>query len=382
MTQAPQRTMASLWVAAFGLSFVLVGLGLVRVLDATGEALPPVDIDAMSQVEQMLGALGRRPARSRELRIAFLGDSTAMHFADPSRGVDRRLEPELARLEPAGTRPRVFSFVSLGFTPFTYYFLAHRIAAARPDRVILALNLHAFSDQWRAADRPRLAGWIPVRQLAEALRLPLHWIGLGADELLLYTGLVRAGDFEAWLRLTREQARCVRAWQRAEAWLQARSPWPGGLGYRLEHFAAQRASFFLPGVPERETSPLAQLRLNPVLAGIAPDHPVLEVLTATLEAFEARGIDVLVYVVPVNVEHHERLGLYRRDALRPAIATVQRVVEESGASFLDLSTLLPDAAFADGSSHLTVGDPIDAPPLVIRQLALALVREGNRPSPR
>ena len=369
-------------LVAFVLSFLLVGLGLGRVLEASGGPPPNVDIDAMTPIEATLAALGRRPPRPRELRIAFLGDSTAMHFADPARGIDHRLETELVRLGRTGPRPRVFSFVSLGFTPFSYYFLAHRIAAARPDRVILALNLHAFSDQWRAADRPRLAGWIPVRELGEALRLPLHWIGLGADELLLYAGLVRAGAFEPWLRLTHDQARCVHAFRAAEAWLQGRSPWPGGLDYRVLDFAHQHAAYFLPGLPERETREMAELRLAPVLAGVEPDHPVLQVLAATLAAFEAQGIAALVYVVPLNVEHHERLGLYRREDLRPSLETVRRVVERGGAAFLDLSTLLPDAAFADGSSHLAVGDPIDAPPLVISQLVQALVPEGSRPARR
>ena len=48
---------ASVWVAAFALSFALVGLGLGRLLDATDKRPPYVDIDAMTPIEATLAAL-------------------------------------------------------------------------------------------------------------------------------------------------------------------------------------------------------------------------------------------------------------------------------------------------------------------------------------
>lgn len=366
----------ALWLAGFAAGLLLVAAALVRLLDAADVPQPVVDIDAMPPLTREAAKLARRPNGVRELRIAFLGDSTAMGITDRSQGVDRRIEDALASLAPRGVRTRVFSFASFGFTPFTYYFLAHRVAAARPDRAILAFNLHAFSSQWRAADRARLAGWIPTRALLHALTLPLHWIGLKADGLLLYVGLVRLGATDAWLGLSRLQARANEARLRAEAWLQARSPWPDDPGVRLVGLAAQREAWFIPGPPERENAALARLRLGPTLDGIERDHPALAALAAALAVLEARGVDACVYLTPVNVEHHERIGAYQREALEPAVAIVRQVVEARGARFADLSTLLPDAAFADGSSHLAIGGPLDAPGTVARAIAEACQGDG------
>jgi hypothetical protein len=364
-----------LWLAGFAAGLLLVTAGLVRLFDAAGVAQPFVDIEAMGGVERTAAELARRPRRGRELRVAFLGDSTSLH-TERERGVDHRIEEALAPLAPALRRTRVFSFASPGFSPFAYYFLSHRIAAARPDRAILSFNLYALTDLWRAIDRPRIAGWLPARALPHALTLPLHQIGLKTDLLLLYTALVRLGAAEAWLRLSRAQARSSDAWIEAEAWLRQRGPWPDDPGYRLVNLTAQRAAWFMPGVPERETPGMARRRLAAALAGVPRNHPVLQMLGAALVVLEARGVDTCVYVAPVNVEHHERIGAYRREDLRPTVASVQQVVEARGARFVDLSTLLPDAAFADGHNHLTAEGPLDAPGTVARALAEACQEDG------
>ena len=60
--------------------------------------------------------------------------------------------------------------------------------------------------------------------------------------------------------------------------------------------------------------------LGRVLARVEPAHPVLRVLGATLEVFRTNEIPTLVYVVPVNVEHHEKIGAYSQGDLDPAVA--------------------------------------------------------------
>ena len=99
----------------------------------------------------------------------------------------------------------------------------------------------------------------------------------------------------------------MRAWEAFAGWLQARSGAPNGLAYKTLELHQRRRAQFTPGPPERETEALARSRLAVVLTGVEPDHPVLRVLSATLEVFRERGIPVFVYIVPINVEHLERM---------------------------------------------------------------------------
>ena len=183
------------FVAGSAFSLVLTSLAVVRGLDAVGVPEPSVDLDGITVQLQILEVLGTWSPPVPERRIDFLGDSTAMQFPDGSRGLDHRLGAALDALATEQPRSRVFSFALPGYTQFTQYFISHRIAYTQPDAVVLGFNLASFSEQWRRADRPELAAWLPVRHLAEAFWLPLHWIGLSTDELVLYTTVVHAGGF-------------------------------------------------------------------------------------------------------------------------------------------------------------------------------------------
>jgi hypothetical protein len=358
-------------------ALVLTALVILRGLDAAGIATPYVDLDSMKIHLQVLGVLATAKQRVPGQRIAFLGDSTSMHASDGSRGIDHQLGPALDALAPGQPRHLVFSFAAPGYTQFTQYFLSHRVAYARPDAVVVAFNLASFSDQWRRVDRTRLAAWLPVRRLPEALSLPLYWIGLPTDQLLLYPTLAQLGGFEAWQKLLRVQARCVHAWGAAAEWLQARSGARNGLAYQNLLFYHTRQKHYVEGPPERETEWLAHSRLDALLAGVDAGHPVLRVLHATLEVFRERGIPVFVYIVPLNLEYLERIGLRDRDGLRRGIESVRRVVLASGASLIDLHDSLPDAAFADGGGHLMTTAEFDAPPIVARRMAHAMLAAGE-----
>jgi hypothetical protein len=361
------------FVVACACALALTALAIVRGLDAIGGPTPYVNVASVGLQLKVLDVLAQRSSDSPETRVAFLSDSTSMHFPEGALGLNQRFGAALVGMAPQESHFRVFTFASPGYTPFAQYFLAHRVADAGPDHVVLGFNLASFSQQWRGADRPELSAMLPVRNLGEALRLPLHWIGLSTDELLLYTMVVHFKGFQTWLRLSQEQARCVRAWGSAAEWLQARSGAPNGLVYQTLYFFQRRQAQFLPGPPERETEMLARARYGAALTGVGPDHPVLRILRATLEVFRERRIPVLVYIIPMNVEHLEQLGLLDRAGLRRSVESVRREALASGASLVDLHDLLPDAAFSDGAGHLGVGAPLDAPPIVAKRIAQALL---------
>jgi len=361
------------FVVASACALALTALAIARGLDAVGGPPPDVDVASVWLQLKVLDSLRQRNPDSPETRVAFLSDSTSMHFPEVALGLNYRFEAALADMAPQGSHFRVFSFASPGYSAFTQYFLSHRLANAGPDHVVLGFSLASFSQRWREVDRPELAALLPVWDLGEALRLPLHWIGLSTDELLLYTMVVHFGGFGTWLKLSQKQARCVSAWAAAAEWLQARSSAPNGLAYQMLHYSHYRAAMFLPTPPERETVMHARVKYGAVLAGVSPEHPALRILRATLEVFRERGIPVLVYTIPMNVEHLERLGLLDRAALHRGVERVRRVTLASGASLVDLHDLLPDAAFRDAGGHLGVGPPLDAPPIVAERIAQALL---------
>ncbi len=379
LSDAKWRGAARMLAFAIGTACALwaTALAIARGLDAAGEPEPYVDFDGMRVQFDVLRSLETWAPAVLQKRIAFLGDSTSMHFPNGSFGIDHKLGAELDALAPEGPRSRVFSLAAPGYTQFTQYFLSHRIASAHPDAVVIAFNLASFSNQWREADRPKLAAWLPARNLGEALGLPLLWIGISTDELLLYTTTVAAGGFDAWRWLLHAQARCVRAWASLAAWLQAHSGAPNGLAYQNLYYYQRRLAQYDVGPPERERESIARSRLGAVLAGVGPDHPVFRVLRATLAVFRERGIPVFVYIAPINVEHLDQIGLGDREGLRRGVESVRRVVQAGGASLIDVHDLLPDAAFADGGGHLASNETLDAPSIVARRIAQAMRAPGE-----
>ena len=184
-------------VVAFAAAACGGWLGADAALDWAGVATPDVDIDVMGPLTRTLERL-RAPAPRRRRSLAYFGDSLSVSYP-PGRRVPEQLAARASALSGRGHHFAAFAFATPGFTPFEFYFLAHDVALAQPDIAVIALNLSAFSDVWRHGfARPALAGWIPPEELPSALSLPLAWIGLGPDRLLLNVGIVRGGCFEAW----------------------------------------------------------------------------------------------------------------------------------------------------------------------------------------
>lgn len=343
------------------LGFGLVGGALLTAMDRAGVSQPPSSLDVTAIVEGRLAALAHDDPRHELARVFVLGDSTSVPLPD-------RLQIALdAALD--GRRVRVTSLVILGQTTFDQYFLSEGIARAGPDAVVIGLHLAGFSDSWRTAfPKPEFAGWLPLRRAFEALRLPLHWVGLSADEMFWYMAIVGTGQADAWRALVREQVRVGQAARDADRWLAATV---GADDQRREfHAFASFERLIAPG--PRFTRTGAQSTYGPVLSGLPADHPVLETLGALVSSFSSRGIATLVAVMPANVEHLGKLGLLEGSALPRSLATIESVARRAGASFLDLHDSLPDAAFVDAAGHYRPPATFDGPGLVASRLAPAV----------
>jgi len=341
------------------LGFVGAGAAVIAALDRAGVSQPPAYLDVTQDVENRVAELARTDPGHTRSRVVLLGDSTSVPLP-------ARLAARLAGSAPA---PRVVPLAIRGQTTWDQYFLSDLIARAEPDVVVIALHLANFSDHWRDSfAKPEFAGWLPLARAPEALRLPLHEVGLSSDELLWYRAIVAAELAPRWRALSREQVRMGQALRDAE------TGFAGAVGSRDDHRA-----LFAYATLERRVGPDRRLtragaldEYAAVLGGLPADHPVLAVLRALLASFRARGTPTLVAVTPANVEHLAHLGLLDDAALARSLARIESVARAQGAAFLDLHALLPDAAFSDAAGHYGEERAIDGPGLVAERLAPAV----------
>jgi len=350
-----------LWVAAFAAAAASVSVALLRALDAADLPRPTVPLDVARRVEERIAALKALPRADGEYRVAFLGDSTATYYPG-LHAVPVQLQQALQR---EGLAARVYSFGFPAMGPFEYYFLADLVRSAGPDQVVLGFNLAAPSERWhRVYARPELAGWIGAARLLEALRLPLHWVGVSLDDLLVYTAVVHAGAAEPWWWLRVQHARVERGWDSLQRRLGQEPPDRG------------QADAALP--PGSDYYRFGGERIRALYGasfdGLRADHPMLRLLAAAVRSFVRAGVPVIVYVVPANVEHFERLGVLDEAGLRVTLGRVRRAVEGAGGVLLDLHALLPDAGFRDAGGHFRFEGPVDGPRLVAERLA-PLIRD-------
>ena len=196
------------------------------------------------------------PEPSARSGIAFLGDSTCDALRRRRERLSIiRLGPALDELAPGSpSLPDVL--VRLRPASPSSRSISSRTASrtCEPDAVVLAFNLASFSNQWREADRPELAAWLPVRHLGEALAAAAALDRALDRRAAALHGRRRAGGFEAWRSCSHEQARCVRAWEslrQLAASAKRRAGWPRAT--RPCIFFQRRQAQYVPGPPERET---------------------------------------------------------------------------------------------------------------------------------
>ena len=316
-------------------------------------------------------------------QVAFLGDSISIQVGAGAPTVPRALREALARA-PDAPRFEVHSLAALGAGPFDYYFLADVIADAHPDLVVIAFSLQSLGDSFRHLARPRLSGWMGLRRVPSALLGPIHWIGLSADELLMNVAIVQARAGELWRQLLVLQARLGAARADLANALGARFGGDGPRLFEVAHFLSERLRTRVPGPGgqlDRYGVAAERRHYGVAFEGLAKDHPVLFALADGLGVLRAAGVPVLVYLNPVNVEHLASVGLPEDERFAESLATVESVVRDSGASYLDLHALLPDAAFRDAAGHLGTPEAPEATARIAGAVApsvVALTRASSR----
>lgn len=301
------------------------------------------------------------PDPRRPVRIAFIGDSTLMS-AEGMQSVERqalpgRVEQGLARQGGYGARVALHTLMIPGLGPSGFFIASEAIIAARPDRVVLALNLRDFNPGWmREFGSADSAAFMPFGQVMQALTLPFSSFGLTTDRLLFNAALVACGGAELWVEVRQTQARFFRLREidakRLEQWLGVKGNDDMKFALGIARLVRSR-----DGERNRQSRALAERTVGTLLEGLPPDHPLLQMMTAALERFRRARIPVLVYLEPLNIEHLQQLGL-DTSRLPRSIRVIERTLRAAGAQVADYHALLPDAAFRDAGDHYTFeGDP-------------------------
>jgi len=362
MTAFRHRARWAALTTGFAAALLLTTAGLLAALDRAQLEYRQVDLDILDILGARLSRLAAE--RGHERLLLFLGDSLAENLAQPKSTAPRRLAELLEH------QIQVKPLTSHGLSIYSHYFMSDRMLAIDPDHIVLQVNLASFSPYWNAVERTQLVAWLPARRWLEALQLPLHVVGISADRMIFNRAIVKAGGFEVWHRLQREQVRALRAYWKLADWAQAKTGQPKGLAYRK----LKRLLWLVARVRgNRPTAYWVRSRLGPALDGLPADHPVLHVLDALLAHFQEAGVSVVMYAAPFNVEHLRAQGTYNEEGIAHTSAQIDALARRRGAVFLDLHALLPDAAFSDHTNHLYGRGEIDGPGLLAKRIAAAVL---------
>jgi hypothetical protein len=340
-------TLAAAWHVIGGLEAPL----------GTGGA-PPFDLPAVERVRSALARLAEAERKGRSPRVVLLGDSTAIWFGDRP-NVAQELERSLQR--SGLRRAAVVAAAYPMMTPVDYFYAAHEIAAARPDAVVATLNLRAIGQRIPRTD---MAGMIPPTALPWALAHPLHRFGLTFDRLLLATAIVQTEAAPLWRPVVERQTR-LGDWRALQVRRDLARDSFGEFGIYLQHLSEQDGRV-------RGDREAMRWLFGEALDGITADHPVAQLIGGTIAALREEGVQVVVYVNPVNLEWLRRLGMGDEAGLERTIGVLRAIAASHGARLVDLHTMLPDAAFVDASGHMDAGPPYEAARRIAGRLAGAL----------
>jgi hypothetical protein len=356
-------------ILSFLSCFVGVSLAILAALDALEADYRPTGLADIRKIHKQLGRLESARRREGEVRLVYQADSTGLRIPSV-------LQQEVSRLAPKNRRLKIYDLTLLGQSPFEYYFVSEQVVRARPDCVLMAINLGDFwGNRSQRTKHAEFVGWVPPGRLPEALGLRLEWLGLTLDRVLAYVALVQTGLGESWVQLNREQVRLDAWYRRAETLADAWAGLPKRRSIRVQYNQAVQRGLIHPDRRARASVSMLRDRYGPVLNQLDSEHPVLLAVEAVLRRYREAEIPVLVYVVPMNVEYMKQLEVYNETGLRRSIAVIADRARSTGAVFADLHDALPDAAFRDYVDHPEFEGEYDGVALTAARLASLIVEK-------
>jgi hypothetical protein len=375
----------ALFIAGFSLA--LLGSGWLIRLGLDRASIEPLETrhGVAAYYNDRVEALGNPGAGGVRFGAALLGDSMVVSYPDELQ-IARMLELEVARRLRGRPPVRIWNLGLAGTGVFDYYFMADVIAAMEPQLVIIEFDLSSTSRRFRSAfSRPELAGWMEPGRFFESILLPLNWVGLTFDRLLLYSAIVRLGGFDAWSHFSEEQTRVEVARRALDKKLAfrvgvKRNRTPEEI-YRQRKFYWKTRETNITGTG-RYTAKATRLHYGPLLDGLRSDDPNLVMLSAAIKTFRSRGIDVLVYSNPINIDHIQKMGLLDPEKLAISLDHVEQAVRGSGATYLDLHDAFSDDAFRDQPGHFAFEGEFNGPAELARLLAPPVVTKARNSAGR
>jgi hypothetical protein len=360
------RAMIALVCAMFAFSATVAGT--IGALEASGLESGDIGLSFTS----VLNTLRIDKLSAGGKSIGFLGDSTVVSYPEGEKLPDRLREVLAERHK---RKVSVFNLAIPGMSSWDFYVLADKVVRSRPDMLIVAINLASFSPSWRTRfGRGDIVGSVSPSRLPDLHSRPYHVWGLTLDRVLLYLAVEQLGASGTWEIFVSEQ---VRASHGLDALRRGLSSANRKSGSGLPRTPSSR----LKGNNARFNATMTREMYADALAGIESAHPVARMLDGALAVFHEAEIEILAYVVPMNLEHLENVGIEVGSGLEQSIDNLREIVRGYGGRFIDLHAIFDDSEFRDPPGHFAQTGDFDGPTLVARLLApnaLRALRDGDR----
>ena len=133
--------LAAVSIACFLGALVAVPLAIRAAMNAAGTEYGMTTLGSVARLDMGLRRFPT-PEDRVGVHVALLGDSTAIAYPSP-RSIPFRLQAELSRGNRGNVEVHPVAFS--GMNPFDYLYLSSPIASVAPERVVMGLNLAAFS---------------------------------------------------------------------------------------------------------------------------------------------------------------------------------------------------------------------------------------------